>query len=457
MKSIITILSIIFLAHSVHSQSEDEQMIEKIFNKALTEGHSYQMLYYLSNQIGGRLSGSPEAAAAVEWSRQKMLEYGFEKVYLQEVMVPHWVRGKQEVARIINSKTLGTADMTICAIGNSVGTGPNGVLGKIVEVKSFDELQKLGTKGVEGKIVFFNRAFDQTLYNTGQAYGKAVEQRVYGASEAVKYGANGVVVRSMASNIDDVPHTGTLRYDEELPKIPAVAISTLDAETLSETLAKEPAIDFYFETHCEMLPDVLSYNVIGEMRGSEKPDEFIVVGGHLDAWDLGDGAHDDGAGCVQSIEVLRLFKELNYKPKRTIRVVMFMNEENGLRGGTKYAEKAKENGETHIAAFESDSGGFSPRGFTTSGDDDVKSQLAIWAPLLNPYGLHTFDQPGGGADIGPLRDQGTVLFGLSPDRQRYFNYHHTTSDTFDKVNKRELELGAASMASMVYLIDKYGI
>lgn len=438
------------------SQS-DEEMIKRIFDFELTKGQSYEMLDYLSNRIGGRLSGSPQAAAAVEFTLQQMLSYGFDTVFLQPVMVPHWVRGRQEVARIVNSKRLGSLDMTICAIGNSVGTGEGGITAGIIEVQSLDELKVLGKKNIEGKIVFFNRGFDQTKITTFSAYGGAVDQRGSGASEAARYGAVGVVVRSMASNHDDVPHTGALNYEEDAPRIPAVAISTVDADVLSEALKKEKDLKFYFEDHCQMLPDVLSYNVVGEIHGSEKPKEYIIVGGHLDSWDLGDGAHDDGAGCVQSIEVLRIMKELGYKPKHSIRAVMFMNEENGLRGGKKYLELAKANNEKHLAALESDSGGFSPRGFRSSGNEQVKEKLQSWRFMLEPYGLYDFSGEGGGADIGPLGDTGTVLFGLYPDSQRYFNYHHTISDTFDKVNKRELELGAAAMASLVYLIDQNGL
>jgi len=248
-----------------------------------------------------------------------------------------------------------------------------------------------------------------------------------------------------------------LRYAPNVAKIPALAISTRHAELLSQYLKDEKDLTFYLQNHSETLPDAPSYNVIGELRGTEVPDEIIVVGGHLDSWDLGQGAHDDGAGCVQSIEVLRLLKEMGYKPKHTIRAVMFMNEENGLRGGLKYAEQAEAKKEKHIAAIESDRGGFVPRGFTVPTDGKAKERVRSWKPLLEPYGLTDFSQEGGGADIGPLGKQGVALLGFLPDSQRYFNYHHTTEDTIDKVDKRELELGAASMTAMVYLIDKYGL
>lgn len=452
-----SIFLLLLSANFVFGQTEDEKMIRKIFDQALTEGESYEMLEYLSKDIGARLSGSPQAAAAVEWSRQVMESYGFDKVYLQEVMVPHWVRGEKEAARIVNSSKLGSRDVRVCALGNSVGTGEGGVVAEIVEVQNFEELKKLGKENIEGKIVFFNRPFDQKLILTFRAYGGAVNQRGTGPSEAAKYGAVGVVVRSMASNIDDTPHTGSLRYTDGIKKIPAVAISTKGADLLSQAIKDDNDLKFYFETHSEMLPDVKSYNVIGEIKGSQFPDEYIVVSGHLDSWDLGDGSHDDGAGCVQSIEALRILKNLGYKPKRTIRAVMYMNEENGLRGGNKYAEEAKKKKEKHIAALESDSGGFTPRGFTMSGDDKQKSNIQRWRPLFEPYGIYDFSLPGGGADIGPLGKEGTLLIGLLPDSQRYFNYHHTEEDTFDKVNKRELELGAAGMTALVYMIDKHGV
>ncbi len=441
---------------TIHAQSH-EDAIRAIYDEALVNGQSYEMLEYLSLEIGNRLSGSPEAAAAVEWTRQKMIKLGFDTVFLQPVMVPHWVRGQKETARLVNSASRGSLDLNVLALGNSVGTGPEGVSAEIVEVMNFDELEQLGRENVEGKIVFFNRPMDPRHIHTMQAYGGAVDQRGAGASRAAGLGAKAVIVRSMASNLDDIPHTGSLRYDPDQPQIPAVAVSTNDAELLHRVLESDGKARVYIETHCEMLPDVLSYNVIGEIRGAKNPDEYIVVSGHLDSWDVGHGSHDDGAGCVQAIEALRILRDIRYAPNYSVRAVMFMNEENGLRGGREYARVADEKGEKHVAALESDSGGFTPRGFSMTGSDDQVEKLRSWEKYLGEYGLRDLGSQGGGADIGPLRQSGTALFGLRPDSQRYFNYHHTEEDTFDKVDKRELELGAAAMASLIYLIDQLGI
>jgi hypothetical protein len=389
---------------------------------------------------------------AVEWGKRE-LENIADSVWLQPVMVPQWVRGQKEIARIKKPKTA----MNVCALGGSIGTGPGGVTGEVVEVKSLEELKQLGEKHVKGKIVFFNRPMDPAKVHTFAAYGGAVDQRASGPSEAARYGAIGAIVRSMGLNQEDYPHTGGLRYDPSLPKIPAIAISTKHADQLSESLKANKNLEFYFETHCETLPDVQSYNVIGELKGSEYSDEIIVVSGHLDSWDLGQGAHDDGAGVVHSMEALRLFKVLGIKPKRTIRVVLFMNEENGLRGGIEYARYVEQKREKHIAAIESDRGGFTPRGFSMSSTVSVREKIKSWRSLLEPYGLTDFNQEGGGADIGPLMPLGIPLIGFLPDSQRYFDYHHTEVDTIDKVSKRELELGAASIAALVYLIDKHGL
>ncbi len=437
------------------SFAQHEEAIKKIYDEALTKGRAYEDLRVLCKDIGHRLSGSPGAAAAVEYTKQLMESYGFDTVYLQPVMVPHWVRGKKEIVRALNSNKHGTFEMNALALGNSVGTGPEGVLAEVIEVSGIDEVNKLGKK-VEGKIVFYNGAMDPTIVNTFGAYGGAVIQRSSGASEAAKYGAKAIIIRSVTNRHDDIPHTGSLRYKALINQIPAVAISTNDANQLSQIL-KEQQLNVYIETHCQMLPDILSYNVIGELRGSKFPDEIIAVGGHLDSWDVGEGAHDDGSGCIQAIEAVRLFKALGITPKRTLRAVMWMNEENGLRGGVEYARIAKEKRENHIAALESDSGGFQPLGFSSSGTDEQKARIKSWRDYFLPYRVWDFEQNGGGADIGPLQSQGTLLIGLRPSTQRYFIYHHTPADVFEAVDRRELELGAASMSAMMYLLDREGL
>lgn len=450
---------LLFLFSSLSSSfaqfKNDSVLIRKIYDEALSRPYAYRWLEHLCKNIGGRLAGSPQAAAAVEFTRQIMDSLQLDRVYLQEVMVPHWVRGEKETGRIL-SKTKGTMDVRVCALGNSVGTGEAGISAEVVEVKNFEELEKLGRAKIENKIVFFNRPMDPTKIRTFEAYGGAVNQRGSGASQAAKYGAIGVIVRSMTTSLDDYPHTGALNYTLNLPKLPAVAISTVGAEMLSKMMQEEPGLRVYIRTNCRFYGDKLSYNVIGEIKGSTHPEEIIVVGGHLDSWDTGQGAHDDGAGCMQSIEVLRIIKSLNIQPKRTLRAVMFMNEENGLRGGVKYAQEAEKNKESHIAALESDGGGFSPRALGISMERNGYEQAKKWTSLFEPYGV-LLTKGGGGADISPLRNQGVCLIGLNPDSQRYFDYHHTEIDTFDKVNQRELQLGAAAMTALIYLVSEYGL
>lgn len=456
MKKTLLFTLVLTASLSGYAQSDDGKSIKTIYDEALARGASYEMLRELTTKAPARLSGSPNAAAAVEWSRNAMEQFGFDSVWLQPVMVPHWVRGGKEVAKALTKKQ-GAINLTVLALGGSIGTGVQGINAQVVEVKDFDELKTLGEKGVKGKIVFFNRPMDPTLLQTFSAYGGAVNQRGAGPSEAAKYGAAAVVVRSMGSNLEDYAHTGGLRYAPNIGKIPAVAISTRHAELLSQLLKEEKDLQFFLQTTCEILPDAPSFNVIGELKGSMNPDNYIVVSGHLDSWDVGQGAHDDGSGCVQAIEVLRIFKAIGYKPKNTIRAVMYMNEENGLRGGIEYAKQAELKKEKHIAAMESDRGGFTPRGFTMSAPEEMKNKVKSWKPLLEAYGLTDFNGEGGGADIGPLAPQGVPLFGYLPDSQRYFDYHHTQEDTFDKVNKRELELGAAAMAALTFLIDSKGL
>ena len=457
MKYLIYSLIVIFSC-SIYSQdlNNHSQFIKKIYDEALSSGESYERLDYLSNQIGGRLSGSINYERSVKWGKEELDLIGLDSVWLQPVMTPKWVRGAPEYAHIESSPG-NTISVPIAALGGSISTPSIGISSNVIEVKSFDELNNIGKDSINGKIIFFNRKMDPTLINTFQSYGGSVNQRTQGAAIAAKLGAIGVIVRSMTTTLDDYPHTGSMYYDGLTlnERIPAAAISTNGAELLSSMLSLNPNIKFFFRQNSKNFPDVLSYNVIGQIDGSERSDEIIVVGGHLDSWDLGDGSHDDGAGIVQSMEVLRILKNLNYNPRRTIRVVLFANEENGLRGGNKYAELAKKNNESHFFALESDAGGFTPRGFSFDTSESEFNSLKEFEELFNQYGIDNFIIGGSGADIGPLKDGKVILAGLRPDPQRYFDYHHAASDTFDKINKRELELGAAAMTALVYLLDNY--
>ncbi|MDT7829739.1 M28 family peptidase [Pricia sp. S334] len=451
-------LTLLLLGFQSHAQNGDEMQLKRIYDAALTDGKAYDWLNHLSNQIGGRLSGSLEAQRAVEYTKVQLESLQLDRVWLQPVMVPKWVRGTPEFAYMETSPGI-TSTVPIRALGGSVATPLGGLKANVIEVKGIEDLRALGENKIGGKIVFFNRPMDPTKISTFEAYSGAVDQRYSGAEEAAKFGAIGVIVRSLNLRLDDFPHTGSMSYGDtaEGDRIPAAAISTNAAEMLSTTLKLNPETKFYFKQHCKQFDDVQSYNVIGEIKGSTHPDEIIVVGGHLDSWDLGDGAHDDGAGCVQSMEVLRLLKLSGYIPKRTIRAVLFMNEENGLRGATEYAVKAKANNENHIFALESDAGGFAPRGFSFESSDTHLKRVHGWKPLFKPYQIHLFEKGHSGADIAPLKNGDNVLAGLRPDSQRYFVHHHAANDTFEHVNKRELELGAAAMASLVYLFDKYGV
>lgn len=452
------LIVLVFIGSQAYAQNDDEIQLKKIYDAALTQGMAYDWLNYLSNQIGGRLSGSLEAQQAVEYTKTKLDSLGLDRVWLQPVMVPKWVRGTPEFAYMETSPGV-TSTVPVCALGGSVATPLGGLKANVIEVKGIEELKALGKSKIEGKIVFYNRPMDPTLISTYDSYSGCVDQRYSGAEEAAKYGAVGVIVRSMNLRLDDLPHTGSMGYGDTAAadRIPAAAISTNGAEMLGTTLKLNPETKFYFKQNCKQFDDVESFNVIGEKKGSTHSDEIMVVGGHLDSWDLGDGSHDDGAGCVQSMEVLRLLKLLGYTPKRTIRVVLFMNEENGLRGGTEYAAQAMKNNENHVFALESDAGGFTPRGFSFDSSDADLKQIQSWSPLFEPYLVHLFEKGYSGADIAPLKKEGMVLAGLRPDSQRYFVHHHAANDTFDHVNKRELELGAASMASLIYLFDKYGV
>ena len=440
----------------VQVAADVDVIVDSLVNTGLRSGRAYAMLRDLTDAAPHRLSGSPGAAAALELTQTLMNDLGFDRVHFEEVMVPRWIRGEVEAAAIVNSRTFGTVPLTVCAYGGSIGTPSPGVVAGVVEVHSFEELRSMGRRA-EGKIVFFNRPFDPTKLDTFEGYSGAVDQRVRGAIEAAKAGAVAVLVRSVATMHDDVPHTGMMRYEKGTPKIPSAALSITGATLLSNLLKREPDVSVRLELSCRTSPDVRSANLVGELTGSVFPDEVVVVGGHLDAWDKGSGAHDDGAGCVQAIEALRLLKAIGVRPSRTIRAVMFINEENGLRGGKAYAVSQMRAGEKHIAAVESDRGGFAPRGLSFEGDSLLLPRITRWQPFFRRVGAGHIKLGGSGVDIGPLVGLGIPGFGLLPESHRYFDYHHSDNDTIDKVNPRELEMGAIVEALLCYLISEQGI
>jgi hypothetical protein len=444
---------IYFLFVSLIYAQPDTSFIGKIYRYHLTHSNSYAALKDLCFNIGHRLSGSPQAAKAVKWAYMNLKEYGADSVFLQKVMVPRWVRGKKEqcVIQLKNNKRI---TMNTLILGNSVGT--NGWLSApAIRVKSFEELERLGSENIKGKIVFYDVFFDDGCLTQGEAYGKAVPYRSKGASMAAKYGAVAVLIRSMTSSRDDEPHTGMLRYDTIISrnKIPGFALSYLGANELSKYFDNSEVQKIELYSDCRQYPDTLSYNVIADLKGTEFPDKYILIGGHLDSWDVGHGAHDDGAGIVQSMEIIRAFRQLGYRPKHTIRVVCFMNEENGLRGAYAYADETKKHQWKHLAAMESDAGGFTPRGFGIDTTSGIFTGIYKYRDMLENYLINYLHHEGGGADIGPLEKMGVPCIGFIPDGQRYFDIHHTRQDTFDKVHKRELELGAAAMTTLVYLLD----
>jgi carboxypeptidase Q len=450
MKFLFTILFISSLLSL--KANEDSLFIREIFTEALTKGQSYDNLRSLCKDIGARITGSAEAEMAVYWGKRVLESYGFDKVYLQEIKVPHWERGTTEAAWILNEDG-DVIKLDILALGGSIAT--NGLIdGEIIEVENLKDLQSRKRKDIEGKIVFINKPFDQSHIQTFKAYGACYPIRGYGAIESSKLGAKAVVIRSLATPTDEHAHTGVMSYNDSVQKIPAAAMSTLNADLLSSWL-KKGKVTLKIEMDCEQMEDVTSFNVIAEMTG-KKDNSIITFGGHLDSWDVGEGAHDDGAGIAHSIEALRLLKELGYKPNHTLRCVLFMNEENGNMGGKSYAKIASEKGEKHICAIESDRGGFLPIGFDIVGDEKQQNFVKSFMPLLYDFQLFKFQKGYGGVDINPLREYYPEMLqlGLSISSQRYFNYHHTKADVFENVNKRELELGCASMATMIYLIDK---
>ncbi|MCW3073228.1 MAG: peptidase [Flaviaesturariibacter sp.] len=462
MKKLLTAAALFSLTLTATAQKEDSLFIRRMADEILVNSKAYENLRVLTKQIGARLAGSPQMVKAEQWGLKAMQAAGPDKAWFQQCMVPHWVRGGRDLfqaERLVSSdgknKKWSTSYLDVLALGNSQGS--NGAIrAQVMMVRDFAELEAK-KDSVKGKIVFYNYKFNPTFVRTFQAYSDAVAYRGQGPSRAAKYGAKGTIVRSMSHSTDNNPHTGGMSYADSLPKIPAVAVGLKDADWLDSTLGRT-TVFATMQTAGHFLPDTIGNNVIGELRGTEFPNQYITIGGHLDSWDAAEGAHDDGAGVVQTIEVLRVLKAMGYKPRHSIRFVLFANEENGTRGGRKYAEEAKAKGEQHIFALESDAGGFTPRGFGFTGPEAQYQKILAWKDLLAPYGASEIVRGGGGSDIAPLgRELGTPLCGFLPDSQRYFDYHHARNDIFENVNKRELELGAVNMAALIYLIDKYGL
>lgn len=456
MKQLFILAAFIPMLASAQSNA-DSVYIKKISDEIMRNGKAHDLLRELTKGIGGRLAGSVQYTKAVEWGEASLKKLGADKVFLQECMMPNWKRGgKDQAAVVVQNGKKTNRSLDVLALGNSLGTGDKPLVAEVIAVQDFDEMEAKKDQ-LKGKIVYFNNKFNPTNIQTFKSYGEAGQYRRSGPSRAAKYGAVGVMIRSLTEATDNNPHTGTTGYDEAYPKIPAIALGNEDADYIWST-TRNNSIKVSMTTNGSFGPDVVGHSVVAELTGTEFPNEYITVGGHLDSWDVNEGAHDDGAGIVQTIEIMRALKVLGYKPKRTLRFVLFANEENGMRGGNKYAEEAKKNNEKHVFALESDAGGFTPRGFGFTVSPAQLTKIQSWLPFLKPYGTDFLQAGGGGADIGPLnRTFGTPIAGLMPDSQRYFDIHHARSDVFENVNKRELNLGAVNMAALIYLVDQYGL
>ena len=411
----------------------------RIVEAAMADDTGWQRLAWLSDRIGHRLSGSPQLEAAIAWAVDERRRDGFDDVRAEKVMVPHWVRGAESASLLAPV----ARDLVVLGLGNSVGTPPEGITADVVVVKDYAELDALGEK-VRGKIVCYNVPFTN--------YGETVQYRGSGASRAAKHGAVAVLVRSVGPVSLQTPHTGAMRYDEALPKIPAAAITIEGAEMLARMQARGERIQLRLKMEARFLADVESANVVADLRGSERPDEIVLVAGHLDSWDVGQGAHDDGGGCIQVWEAVRLLKKLGLRPRRTIRVVLYTNEENGLRGGVAYRDAHKAELANHVFALETDSGTFAPQGFGVTANAAALATLRELAPLLEATGATRIAEGGGGADIGPIMREGVAGAGLDVEGSRYFHYHHTPADTLDKVDPKDLKLCTAAIAIIAYLV-----
>jgi hypothetical protein len=424
--------------------AERDETVDRLIGVGLESDGAYRKLAFLTDRIGPRLSGSENLQKAVRWTAEEMRRDGLDRVWTEKVMVPHWVRGAE------TGKILAPAEhpLIVMALGMSDPTPPGGITAEVVEVSSLEDVKALGDSA-KGRIVLFNR---KIFPNGGseRGYGSGVGLRYSGASEAARVGAVGMLIRSLATADLRTPHTGAMAYMDDAPRIPAAAITPEDAELIHRFLAAGERVKVSFTLGCKNLPDAPSANVLGEVRGSEKPDEIVVIGGHLDSWDVGTGAQDDGAGCAIAMEAMRLIKASGRRPRRTIRAVLFTNEENGLRGGKNYAEVHAAELPRHVAAIESDSGGARPLGFGVSGGPEGLAAVKKLAEALAVFAADETTDGGGGADISPMADAGVPLLGLRQDGTHYFDIHHTMADTLDKVDPHDLAMNATAMAVMAW-------
>ncbi|HEX8172534.1 MAG TPA: M20/M25/M40 family metallo-hydrolase [Thermoanaerobaculia bacterium] len=430
----------------------------RVIDEELAHSHAYATLQHLTDHIGPRLSGSRGAALAVQWTASQFRAWGID-VRTEPVMVPHWVRGEERGTLVSHNNQ----KLVLTALGGSVATPQSGITADVIEVSSFDELEKLGRAKIAGKIVYYNNPMDLAKVERGQAfdaYSEAVAFRGTGAARAAEYGAVASLIRSVASASLRSPHTGAMRYDPKQPKIPSAALATEDAELVHRLLGEGERVRVHLVLTPRTLPDVESANVVAEIRGSERPNEIVLIGGHLDSWDLGTGAIDNGSGVAMVMETMRLIKTMGIRPRRTIRAVLFMNEENGLRGAHAYFDAAAKREELahHIAAIESDAGTGAPSAISTTLEGEALARLAARARVLDRIGPIRFESSRHtGADTSPLTDAGVPGFGLTPDARRYFHYHHSPADTLDKIDPKELAQNSASLAALAILLAAEGL
>ena len=446
----------IFFISNTFSQEIDSLTIRHIFSYALTHTQGYETLRRLCKDMPGRLDGSEAAEKAEKFIYDILINLAADSVYRQKVTVPCWNPGNIAEAKIISSGKVTTA-ISVCAMGPSIPTSAGGIHAPVIEVNSIDELNSLSGDKVSGKIVFFNSVMDPSKINLMEAYSDAVKQRVHGAAEAAKFGAVAALVRSVTNQVDDFPHTGVMRYEEGVEKIPAAAVSTKDAELLSRLLKQDANLTCTIKMNCKSTGEKTAHNIIAEIKGIKNPGNIILAGAHLDSWHLGQGAHDDGAGCIHVMDVLRIFNSLQIHPNNTIRVCLFADEEISQQGAKIYAESVRHKTEKYIAAIESDRGGMVPVGFTIDAADAIVHRFVSFKKYFLPYLINRFEKGHGGTDINPLKVFNVPLIGFLPESQRYFEYHHSANDTFEQVHLRELQLGSAAVASLVYLIDSYGL